>query len=420
MKSFIALVDCNNFYVSCERLFQPHLQNKPVLVLSNNDGCVVSRSEEAKRLKIPMGIPYFKIREMVEKYKVVVFSSNYALYGDLSQRVMETLSQFCDEIEHYSIDEAFLDLKNFQKESIESYGSEIKKTVQQWTGIPVSIGVSLTKTLSKVANYFAKKDLSYRGVCVLSSSAEIEEALKKTPIEELWGIGRNYSRLLRKNQIYTASSFRSASSHWIRKEMGIIGLQMVEELSGNRCLDLEISPPPQKGIYSSRSFSRPVVKLSELEEAVATYTARAAEKLRKQNLLANTLSLYISTSRFKNEYYHPYRSISLPNPTSQTPELISQAFDLLKKIYRPNLSYKKAGIFLGELTSISQQQFGIFNQNQTDKRDRLMQSIDQLNQRFGNDTIQIAAQGFDQGWIAKSSMKSSCYTTQWEELKEVS
>ena len=280
MPPLFALADCNNFYASCERVFNPKLAGRPAIVLSNNDGCVVARSNEAKALGIAMGVPAFQIRHLIRKHDVQVFSSNYALYGDLSQRVMETLQQFSPEVEVYSIDEAFLNLSGFTNINLTDYGRRIRATVKQWTGIPVSVGIAETKTLAKIANHVAKRTEGTDGVFDFTAWPDRDSVLARVLVEEVWGIGPNYARLLTQHGITTALGLRDADDHWIQKQMGVVGLRTVHELRGISCLPLEQCPPPKQGITCSRSFGRPVTTLAEMREAVAAYTARAAEKLR--------------------------------------------------------------------------------------------------------------------------------------------
>jgi DNA polymerase V len=419
MPSLFALVDCNNFYASCERVFNPVLQNKPVVVLSNNDGCIIARSNEAKAVGIGMGAPFFKVKNLISHHRVVVYSSNYSLYGDMSQRVMETLSQFTPELEIYSIDEAFLNLSGFEAHGLVEYGRKIKKTIKQWTGIPVSIGIAPTKTLAKVANYFAKNHPSYEGVCELKDAQQQIEALKVMPIEKLWGIGPSYARLMKHNGIKTAFDFTNTPQGWIKKHMGVVGLRMVQELQGISCLHLEICPPPKKGICSSRSFGAPVESMAELEEAVSTYVARAAEKLRSENLSAKILTVFIETSPFKENYYSNSYSFTLPVASSFTPELIRYALEGLQKIYCEGYRYKRAGIFFQGLVLNHQVQQGLFDPVDRVRGAKLMKTMDGLNRQNGEGTIRIASQGYDSSWKLKFKLRSPRFTTHWDELLEV-
>ncbi|SDM54958.1 DNA polymerase V [Catalinimonas alkaloidigena] len=420
----VALVDANNFYVSCERVFDPRLIGRPVVVLSNNDGCVIARSNEAKALGIPMGEPAFKIEKMVDQHHIAVYSSNYTLYGDLSRRVMEVLAQYTPNLEVYSIDEAFLDLDNLIGRDLQEYGREIQRTVGQWLGIPVSIGVAETKTLAKIANRLAKKSPKAQGVLALFDPRHVEAALERTPIGEVWGIGHRYADFLHRNHIQTAAQFRRTPPDWIKKHLKIIGLRTWKELWGYRCIGLETQPAPSKSICTSRSFGHPVQELSPLQEAVATYTARAAEKLRKQSLVAGMIAVFITTSRFKEEgYYSNNMSVTLPEATSSTISLTQHAHQALTRIYRPGLDYTKAGVLLLELRPEGMVQFNLFDSKEPDeKAKRLMQMMDQINQKLGRDFVHLAAQKARQGgseWVQQRSKLSPSYTTQLDQLLEV-
>ena len=418
MPTLFALVDCNNFYASCERVFNPKLAQQPVVVLSNNDGCVIARSNEAKALGIGMGIPFFKIKNLIAQHHVAIYSSNYSLYGDMSQRVMETLAQFTPEFEIYSIDEAFLNLSGFETRGLVDYGQSIKKTVKQWTGIPVSIGIAPTKTLAKVANYFAKNESSYEGVCELTDARSQTQAMQKLPIEKLWGIGPSYARLMKQNHIMTVFDFKNAPPGWIKKHLGIVGLRMIQELEGNTCLDLEMCPPPKKGICASRSFGSPIASLEKLEEAVSTYVARAAEKLRRENLATNLLTVFIHTSSFRENYYSNACTSRLLVASNFTPELIYHAMQALKTIYREGYRYKKAGVYFQDLVLYHQVQQGLFDHRDRARDAKLMKLMDRLNGKNGAGTIRLASQGLKPQWKVKFQRRSPRFTTHWEELVE--
>jgi DNA polymerase V len=296
MAVLFALIDCNNFYVSCERLFQPMLHGKPVVVLSNNDGCVIARSDEAKALGIPMGLPAFKLADLVKAHTIEVYSSNYTLYGDLSARVMTTLTQWTPEVEVYSIDEAFLQFSPLPPDALTAYGQSMRATIQQWTGIPVSIGIGPTKTLAKLANRLAKRSPEANGAVILTSPLEVEATLAQTPIEDIWGIGPGYARRLKVHEITTALQLRNMTDRWVRQELGIVGLRLVWELRGISCLPLALCPPPKQSLMVSRSFGRPITMLTEMREAVATYMTRAAEKLRRHHVAAGVLTVFLITT----------------------------------------------------------------------------------------------------------------------------
>lgn len=419
MQKLLALVDCNNFYASCERVFNPRLQGKPVIVLSNNDGCVIARSNEAKELGVGMGVPVFKIEKLISDQHIAVYSSNYSLYGDMSQRVMEVLSQHTPEIEIYSIDEAFLDLSGFESRGLDSYAHQIRNTVKQWTGIPVSIGIAPTKTLAKVANYFAKRDPDKKGVCNLSHPSDWKEALAHIPIDKIWGIGPSYQYLMGLYGIKTGLDISHASPGWIRKHMGIVGVRMLEELQGNPCLDLDLSPAPKKGICSSRAFGKRVEDLRELEEAVATYIARAAEKLRKEHLATGVLTVFITTDPFRDNFYSNSSTVTLPVATNFTPELAHYALRELREIYREGFLYKKAGVYLQDLVSENRVQQNLFDSMDRTGGARLMKTMDRLNFLMGEGTIKLAAQGLSPQWKTKFLQRSPRYTTHWDEILRV-
>lgn len=409
-----ALVDCNNFYVSCERVFDPKLAGKPVIVLGNNDGIVVARSNEAKALGIPMGVPAFKFRDLIRRHGVQAFSSNYALYGDMSQRVMETLQLFSPEVEVYSIDEAFLSLTGFVHQDLIEYGRRIRATVKQWTGLPVSVGIAETKTLAKIANHIAKKA---DGVFDLSTWPDRDSLLGGVPVEEVWGIGPAHARRLKRHGVTTALALRSADDHWIRKQMGVVGLRTVQELRGMSCLPLEQCPSPKQGITCSRAFGRPVTTLAEMREAVAVYTARAAEKLRGERLAAAALTVFLTTNPFKDEpQYSNALALRLPVATDATPELLRVALKGIEAIYRESYRYKKAGVMLLGLVPVSQVQANLFDQADRERSKRLMRAVDSLNAREGADTVRFAASGLTQHWRTRFMKRSQAYTTRWDEL----
>jgi len=327
-----ALVDCNNFYVSCERVFKPSLNGQPVVVLSNNDGCFIARSNEAKALGLPMGGPAFKFRDTLRKHRVKVFSANFPLYGDMSSRVMETLASLTPEIEIYSIDEAFLDMTGFERFGFHEYGTMIRKTVTRHTGIPVSIGMGPTKTLAKVANRLAKKAPRYNGVCLLTDEQEIQAALTSLKVEDIWGIGRQWSALLQAKGINTALDFRRASSAWVRQHLHITGARIQEELHGHSCLPLEQVRQPKQSICTSRSFGRSVIEFEELQQAVATFAGKCAVKLRKEGSVASTFTVFICTSPFNEppKKYWGTRTVALRQPSQDTIEIIRAADKVLE------------------------------------------------------------------------------------------
>ena len=420
MKEIFALVDCNNFYVSCERIFEPSLENRPVVVLSNNDGCVVSRSNEAKKLGIGMGVAFFKVRDLAEKHGLVALSSNYTLYADMSRRVMETLCNFTPEIEVYSIDEAFLNLSGFG-ENLTDYGRKIRRTVKQWTGMPVSIGIAETKTLAKIANRFAKRSPEADGVFELTDPARIDEALARTGVEHIWGIGIKTCIKLKRAGIKTALDLRGVDIEWMRRRFGVTGVRTVYELRGMSCYELEDQPPAKKGITVSRMFGRKVETLEELKEAIASYASRAGEKLRDEGLAAGAMIVYVTTSRFVNpqKRYFNSRGVSFPVSTNYTPELIEYATAAIERLYKKGFLYAKAGLILGDLVPEGRLQGNLFDQADRRKSKRLMQAIDAVNEKLPDSRLIWAAEGINQPWQAKFAKRSKRYTTQWDELAEV-
>ena len=414
----IALIDCNNFYASCERIFNPRLIGKPIVVLSNNDGCIITRSAEAKELGIKMGEPYFKAKKIIDKNNVRVFSSNYSLYGDISQRVMETLARFASDVEIYSIDEAFLGLNGFENYELSKYCKYIRRTIKQWVGIPVSIGVSTTKTLSKIANNLAKKNKEYDGVCILKSWFDINEALKLTSIEDVWGIGRRLSVFLKKYKINTAYDFTQLDKGWIRKNMGVVGEKTFLELCGVSCIELELIPSDKKSCCVSRSFSKPVEKIDDLEESVSSYGTRVAEKIREEGLVAESMSIFVLTNYFnrKEKQYSNSIKLQLPYPTNNSIKIVKRALEGIKKIYREGYRYKKAGVILYGLTKAKQTR-GLLDYDR-ESSDSIMNTLDRINERYGSSTIRLASEGVDKSWSMRRESVSPCYTTRFDDLVE--
>jgi DNA polymerase V len=413
MTHYIALVDCNNFYVSCERVFNPKLEGQPVIVLSNNDGCAVARSNEAKALGIKMGAPVFEIQALIEQHQIQVFSSNYALYGDLSNRVMQTLQTFTPEVEVYSIDEAFLGLSGPGCKDAVVAAQTMRETVKRWTGIPVSVGLASTKTLAKIANHQAKRQ---GGVWVLD---EPENLLAELPVSEVWGIGRQSTKKLQAHGITTALHLQQTDLNWIRRQMGIVGVRIVQELRGVPCLPLELVPQPRKSCCVSRSFGRPVTELEELREAISTHTARAAYKLRRDGLTASLLTVFIATNRFSQDepYYRNSATVGLAYATNDAIALTKAALKALKPLYRQGKRYQKAGIWLSELAPADLVQHDLFIAPEShEKALRLMTAVDALNSRFGAGTVRCAAAGLRQEWRTRVKQRSPRYTTRWDEL----
>ncbi len=411
-----ALLDCNNFYASCERVFNPSLEGKPIVVLSNNDGCVIARSNEAKALGIKMGEPYFKGRELMEKNNVVVFSSNYELYGDMSARVMETLLLHTPVVENYSIDEAFLDLDGFADPI--AHAVELRRIVKQWTGIPVSVGIGPTKTLSKVANRIAKKALAHVGVCGLLTPQDIAVALADFPVEDVWGIGRQYANLLAGHGIKTAGEFCKMPDPWIRKSMHIVGLRIACELRGIQCHELEITPPAKKSICVSRSFSHRLTEMGSVREALLTHAARAGEKLRKNKLLAKRMVVFLHTSPHAPDepFYYGKMPLKLPSPTNDTLDISHFAVMALEQIFKPGHRYMKCGLELSEMVEDGAENLELFTPGGTERRLALMKAVDELNQKMGRNTVAFAGSGMSRDWYTKRDLRSPRYTTALDEL----
>ena len=414
----IALVDCNNFYASCERVFQPKLEGKPIVVLSNNDGCVIARSNEAKALGIKMGAPAFKMKSIFDRNNVSVFSSNFALYGDISNRVMRILSQKAPAIEIYSIDEAFLDFNGIKKPN--QFSIELRKIVKKWTGIPVSIGVAPTKTLAKVANHVAKKYKS-NGVFVLNNESSINRVLKHIPVEELWGVGRQYAKFLSSRGFETAYDLVSANESWIRTNMKVNGLRMVKELKGIPCYELELTSARKKNICTSRSFGMEVKELKDLKEAVANHATMCAMKLRKEKSLATSILVFIKTNPFKNEdfQYNNAQKIIMKVPSNDSMEITKNALLLLNRIYKKGYSYKKAGVIVSDIVPEGSRQLSLFTNKDPFKVNNVMKAIDKVNQAMGRNKVRLAVQGFDRKWRLKQEKLSPCYTTRFSDILTV-
>jgi DNA polymerase V len=419
-----AIIDCNSFYASCEQVFQPQLRGKPIVVLSNNDGCLIARNDEAKKLGVPMGQPYFMAKELCEKNGVAVFSSNYALYGDLSRRVMHTISTVHPYVEVYSIDEAFLDIDEHIVSDIDSMVTEIRDRVYSWTGIPVSIGVASTKVLSKIANRIAKKNKAhYQGVYILRTSAEIEDALRRTPVDDVWGVGRSSVPKLRYMGIDTAYKLSQMSEAWAHKHMGgIVGVRLIQELNGKPCRQMADGLVAKKNIASTRSFGTVVTQLSELQEAIATYTTRAAEKLRKQNSAANLIYVFAKTDKHDERYQYYSGSVQkvIPCATSSTLELIRYATEAATELFREGNRYKKAGVVLSGIVPDSGIQQHLFEEHKDTAEHRtLSRTMDLINRKLGIDTVTFAANGVTKNWKMRSEVRSADYTTQWHDIPVV-
>jgi len=417
-----ALVDCNNFYASCERLFNPSLNRRPVVVLSNNDGCIVARSNEAKALGIPMGAPFYQYQRLLQKNQVAVFSSNYTLYGDLSQRVMASLRLLCPEVEVYSIDEAFLRLDSLRHQNLFTYAEQIRKTIDQWIGIPVSIGIAPTKTLAKLANRIAKKS-TQTGVCDLHSPQLQEQALHDCALEDIWGISHRTAAKLQSRGITTALALRNTPAKNVRQYLGVVGERIVLELQGISCLAAE-KIVPKKNIIASRSFGKPVTDYADLAEAISHHTARACARLREQKSKAQVIYTFIATNGFrKNDpQYQNGKMLGLDEPTMDTARLITLAKTALKQLFRPGYHYYRAGVILMDISQANMQQQDMWrheNDSAVLKREKLMQVMDELNDSLGAKTLCFAAEGITLAWAMRSDKRSPRYTTHWPELVDV-
>jgi DNA polymerase V len=420
MKRAIALIDVNNFYVSCERVFNPKLKNKPVVVLSNNDGCAISRSNEAKALGVVMGAPWFKMQELVKQHGIIGLSSNYALYADMSNRVMTTLNDFSPNQEVYSIDECFLDLTGFNLD-LKAYGQEMRSRILRWTGLPVCVGVGSTKTLAKLANHIAKKQSQFDGVCNLNqlTEDELNKVFSNIEVGKVWGVGRRLASKLKALGINTVLDLKQADPEYLRGQFSVVMAKTVSELNGTVCIELEEIAPPKKQILSSRSFGHTVRDFNSLAESITLYMSRAAEKLRKQNSFAGSVHVYIRTSPFKFDEpnYSNGMTIPMPSPSDDSRQLVKIALWALKRIYRPGFNYAKAGVMLSEIVPKAGIQNDLFSQlafNQ--KSEALMSAMDAINRKMGRESIKLASEGFKRPWQMRQNSKSLNYTTCWKGL----
>ncbi len=413
-----ALVDCNNFYASCERVFNPKLNKKPIVILSNNDGCVISRSNEAKAIGIPMGAPAFKYDSIFKKNKVHVFSSNFPLYGDMSNRVMNILAKYTPNIEIYSIDEAFLEFKGFENYDLEQYGKEIRKTILKWTGIPVSIGFAPTKALAKVANRISKKfDKKTNGVYTINSNTKREKALKWLKIEDVWGIGYKHSERLKNHNINKAYDFTILPDDWVRKQMSVVGLRLKKELEGESILSLEENRSPKKAIATTRSFEKNLRSFEDLKERISTFSILCSEKLRYQKSNCNSIYVFLKSNRHQKNKLQ-YRNgivMTLPYESSSSITISKYAVEGLKKIYRKDIEYKKAGVIVMGLIPNNKIQLNIF-EKENPKYQILMKTLDFISKKEGPSKIKLASQDLKRIWKMKQTRLSSRYTTELDEI----
>jgi DNA polymerase V len=416
-----ALVDCNNFYVSCERVFQPCLDAQPVVVLSNNDGCIIARSNEAKALGLAMGDPYHLNRETLTRHRVEIFSSNYALYGDMSCRVMDTLAAHAPEVEVYSIDEVFLNLAGLAWRSLIDYARHLQATVRRHTGIPVSIGIGSTKTLAKVANHLAKTASDAGGVYDLTAT-DVDQVLAGVPVGEIWGIGRQWGTWLTGQGIHTALELKHADPKAIRRNMTVVGERLVYELNGRPCLPLELVAPPRKSLMVSRSFGQPLTHLDSIKEALLQFVGRAGEKLRRQRLMTSHLMVFVMTNRFSTTrpFYGQSATMRLPYPTDYTLDLIRAAVQLLERLYRPGFHYQKCGVMLMDLSPAAYHRRDLFDARDQARQARLMRALDRLNADHGARAVHFGNLGGSKpAWAMRQQYCSPRSTTRWQELPVV-
>jgi DNA polymerase V len=415
----IALVDCNNFYVSCERLFQPRLEGKPVVVLSNNDGCVVSRSQEVKDLGLKMAVPWFQMKDIAKRHGIIALSSNYTLYADISNRVMRLLSQYCPDQEIYSIDESFLDLTGIA--DLTEYAQTIRSTIRRCVGIPVCIGIAPSKTLAKLANHVAKKQKQYHSVCDFNAMTArmLDNLLAKIEAGEVWGVGRRSAERLQQMGIATALELKCSPAKRVRAEFGVVMERIVAELNGEACIGLDEITPPRQQIICSRSFGVPVSLLADLEQAVIAYTTRAAEKLRGQHSLAGGIQVYIRTNphQDKGSQYQPAMLLPLSEPTNDTRLLCRAALGGLRQIYRSGYAYQKAGVMLTEIVAATSRPRTLFDDVAAQQKSAaLMETLDRINRRMGSGTMQLLGEGVRKSWAMRRGNASQRYTTEWNEL----
>ena len=413
----IALVDCNNFYASCERVFNPKIENKPVIVLSNNDGCVIARSNEAKVLGIKMGEPAFKLKNLIEKYNINVFSTNFALYGDLSKRVMNIMSTEVEKMEIYSIDEAFLDFSDYASKK---RGLAIREKVKKWTGIPVSVGIAPTKVLAKVAGHIAKKHTK-SGVFIFDDEDLIRRALNFFKVEDLWGIGSNTAKKLKSVGIHTALQFRQCDSSWVKRNLSVNGVILQKELFGEVCYPVETKIERRKSICTARSFGSEINKLSKLKEVIGSHANTCATKLRKEKSCCTTVGVFLSTNPFKPQakQYNPYIVTQLHVPTNDSMEIVKVAIKALESIYRGDCIYKKAGVVVSGTAPQEQTQLSLFDSLDRGKRENINIAVDKVNSLMGKNKVHLAVQGNGRKWKIKQERLSPCYTTRFADILEV-
>ena len=418
---YLALVDCNSFYASCESIFNPYLADKPVVVLSNNDGCVIARSSQAKKVGIKMGVPFFQIKELVRKNKVHVYSSNYTLYGDISSRVMSVLKELSDDLEIYSIDEAFLIFNKSSQRSFYSRALNIKNIINKWIGVPVSVGIAPNKTLCKVANFLAKKDEMGSQVVSLTNTREIELALKILDVNEIWGVGARISEFLKSNHIHTAYDLYKKDPRWIRQHLGVVGERTYRELKGERCLNLNEKNSIRNQCIVSRSFENYIINKNDLEKRIVSYATRASEKIRNEKLQVKNISVFIRSNKFsKNQkQYNSFKTLSFINPTNHIFDIVKKSLEALNSIFQEGIQYKKAGVILSDLYLENSYNEDLFNREckaRSEKLNKLDKVFDSINKRYGGGSISLARENHERFYITKRRNLSPSYTTNFNEL----
>lgn len=413
-----ALVDCNNFYCSCERLFAPKLAGRPIVVLSNNDGCAIARSEEAKAIGIQMGTPEYMIREVLRENNVAIFSSNYTLYGDISDRVMQTMRSFVPKMEMYSIDEAFLDMSELLYHDLLQLGIDIRRTILKNIGIPVTVGIAPTKTLAKMANRYAKKMHKETGVYWAANTELTNRMLEFTEVGDIWGVGAQYAKLLEKNGFTTAKKLVDAPDDWIRQQMSVVGLRLLHELRGQPAISWEYEPPAKKNICTSKSFGTLISDKKTLEQAVANYTASCALKLRNQKSCAKAIHVFLQTNQFRTQdkQYFTGRTLELPVATNHSPELIKYALKILQILYKPGYNFQKCGVMVLDIIPQNQIQYGLFDTENREKQNRVSSTLDKINTNLGKDLVRYAKQGYEKKYKLRAEYLSKRYTTNVDEL----
>ena len=412
-----ALADCNNFFVSCERVFRPELNGRPVVVLSSNDGCAIARSNEAKALGIKMGAPLFQIRDIVKRHDVTVFSGNMPLYADFSRRVRMVLREYAPHIEVYSIDEAFLDLRGIEGKDFDAFAKDLSARCRKLTGIPISVGVAPTKTLAKIAAELCKSYPKLRGGCYMHREEDIEKVLKKTPVEDVWGIGRRSTPRLKERGVMTAHDFRLLPRDWVQRHMGITGVRTWQELHGIPAIGFESMQEAKHSICNSRSFAAEIYSLAELSEQVAKFATMTAEKLRSQNSVCQRLTVFAATNRFHSDELQQYGHISIPliEPTDSTLEIVRTAREALGEIFVQGVGYKKAGVIAMDIVPRSALHVSMFSAEDNERHHRLMQAIDNINKTVGKDAVTVASAGGEKV-LTRSDHRSPRYTTEWSEI----